>query len=267
MRRAPAVAGHFYPGRAKELVQEVERCLGSNGKPRPALACVVPHAGYMYSGPIAGAVYRQLELPPVAIILGPNHAGMGRPLAIMSEGEWETPLGMVAIDTETATALQEACPALEEDSLAHRSEHSLEVQVPFLRHLRADIRIVPIALSVRSFDPLQELGDALASVLKKAEPRPLLVASTDMNHYESEAVGKVKDRKALDAIKVLEAEQLYATVRREGISMCGYEPTSATLIAARQLGARSAELVRYGNSGEVTGDRSSVVGYAGLVIR
>jgi AmmeMemoRadiSam system protein B len=192
---------------------------------------------------------------------------MGRPLAMMTEGEWETPLGVVAIDTKTATALQEACPSLEEDPLAHRSEHSLEVQVPFLQHLRADIRIVPIALSVRGFDPLKELGEALASVLQKAEPRPLVVASTDMNHYESEAVGKVKDRKALDAIKVLEAEQLYTTVRREGISMCGYEPTSATLIAARQLGARSAELVRYGNSGDVTGDRSSVVGYAGLIIR
>jgi AmmeMemoRadiSam system protein B len=249
------------------LVEELERCLGSNGTRRPALACVVPHAGYLYSGPVAGAVYRQLEVPPVAIILGPNHAGIGLPLAILSEGEWETPLGTVAIDSETARALREACPALEEDALAHRRENSLAVQLPFLQHLREDIRIVPITLSVGDFEPLERLGEALASVVAKTEPRALLVASTDMNHYESEAVGKVKDRKALDAIEALEADRLYRTVRREGISMCGYEPTTATLIAARQLGAQTAELVRYGNSGDVTGDRSSVVGYAGLIIR
>jgi len=221
----------------------------------------------MYSGTIAGAVFRRLEVPPVSIILGPNHASLGAPLALATEGEWETPLDPVPIDTQTAAALRAACPELEEDALAHRSEHSLEVQVPFLQHLRRNIRIVPVALSVGRFEPLARLGEALAAVLQVMEPRPLLVVSTDMNHYESEAVGKVKDRSALNAIEALEADRLYDTVRRERISMCGYEATTAGLIAARQLGARRAELIRYGNSGDVTGDRSSVVGYAGLIIR
>lgn len=267
MRRAPAVAGRFYPGTREELDRELERCLGTNGTPGPALACMVPHAGYMYSGAIAGAVFCRVEVPPVAIILGPNHAGRGAALALATEQEWETPLGLVPIDASTASALKAACPELEEDALAHRSEHSLEVQVPFLQRRRRDIRIVPVTLSVGRFEPLARLGEALAFVLQKMEPRPLLVLSTDMNHYEPEAVGKVKDRRALDAIEALEADRLYDTVRRERISMCGYEPTTAGLIAARQLRAQKAELICYGNSGDVTGDRTSVVGYAGMIIR
>lgn len=266
MRRAAAVAGQFYPGRPQELRDELDRHLQSPGKPQEALACVVPHAGYMYSGHVAGAVYGRLRVPPVVIILGPNHRGIGSPLAIQSAGEWETPLGSVPIDSTLADAMKEACPALEEDSLAHRMEHSLEVQVPFLLRLRPDVRIVPIALSVGSYEVLEQLGAALGSVTATAEPRPLLVASTDLNHYQSEAIGRVKDHKAIEAILALDPRRLYDTVRRERISMCGYEPTTVMLMAARILGAQAAELVRYATSGDITGDRSSVVGYAGILV-
>ncbi len=267
MRRPAAVAGRFYPGNARELTRELAGYLKNDRSAEPVLACVVPHAGIMYSGHVAGAVYARLQLPPVAIILGPNHRGIGAPLALQREGEWETPLGSVPLDAEVALALQRACPEVEEDVDAHRFEHSLEVQVPFLRHLRPDVRIVPIAVATGRLELLERLGESLASVVTATTPRPLLVASTDLNHYEPEAIGRLKDHKAIDAILALDARGLLETVQRERISMCGYGPTVAVLTAARVLGARTAELVRYATSGDITGDRSSVVGYAGLLIR
>jgi hypothetical protein len=267
MHRPPAVAGQFYPARPQVLIRELDGYLEKEVPQQAALGCVVPHAGVMYSGHVAGAVYARLELPPTVVILGPNHHGVGSPLAIMSEGEWETPLGVVLIDAALAGTLKKACSALEEDPDAHRAEHSLEVQVPFLQHLKPDLRIVPIALGAGSYDPLHELGEALASVLATMSPRPLLIASTDLNHYEPESIGRVKDRKAIDAILALDPRGLFETVRREKITMCGYGPTVALLTAARALGAREAELIRYATSGDVTGDRSYVVGYAGIIVR
>ncbi len=266
MHRPAAVAGQFYPARPQVLTRELEGYLEKEVRQQAAVGCVVPHAGIMYSGHVAGAVYARLELPPTVVILGPNHTGMGSPLAIMSEGTWETPLGSVSIDTELAAAIQRACPALEDDPHAHRAEHSLEVQVPFLQFLKPDLRIVPIALGVGGYEPLQELGEALASVLTTASPCPLLVASTDLNHYEPENIGRIKDHKAIDAILALDPRGLYETVRRERITMCGYGPTVAMLTAARLLGAEKAELIRYATSGDVTGDRSHVVGYAGIIV-
>ena len=267
MHRLPTVAGQFYPAQPQLLTRELERYLKKEVPQQTAVGCVVPHAGVMYSGHVAGAVYARLELPPSVVILGPNHHGVGAPLAIMSEGEWETPLGVVSIDAALVAALKDACPALEDDAGAHRAEHSLEVQVPFLQLLKPDLRIVPIALGVGSYDPLHELGEALASVLATASPRPLLIASTDLNHYEPESIGRVKDRKAIDAILALDPRGLYDTVRRERITMCGYGPTVAMLTAARALGAQEAELIRYATSGDVTGDRSYGVGYAGIIVR
>ena len=267
MHRLPTVAGQFYPAQPQLLTRELERYLEKEVPQQTAVGCVVPHAGVMYSGHVAGAVYARLELPPSVVILGPNHHGVGAPLAIMSEGEWETPLGVVSIDAALVAALKDACPALEDDAGAHRAEHSLEVQVPFLQLLKPDLRIVPIALGAGSYDPLHELGEALASVLATASPRPLLIASTDLNHYEPESIGRVKDRKAIDAILALDPRGLYDTVRRERITMCGYGPTVAMLTAARALGAQEAELIRYATSGDVTGDRSYVVGYAGIIVR
>ena len=267
MHRRPAVAGRFYPARPQELTRDLERYLERTTPPQQAIGCVVPHAGIMYSGHVAGAVYARLKPASSYIILCPNHTGAGRPLAIMSTGDWETPLGNVPIDSALAEALKRACPALEEDDEAHRFEHSLEVQLPFLQHLQEDFRFVPIAIGVGRYEPLAELGRALARVVEAAGSRPLLVASSDLNHYEPDAVNRVKDRQAIDQILALDPRGLYDTVHRERISMCGFGPTVAVLTAARELGARQAELVRYATSGDITGDRSAVVGYAGIVIR
>ncbi len=267
MHRPPAVAGRFYPANPETLKRDLESYIERVTPPQTALGCVVPHAGLMYSGHVAGAVYGRLQLPASYILLCPNHTGHGRPLAIMSEGEWETPLGAVSIDAPLAQALKQACPQLEEDDQAHRSEHSLEVQLPFLQYLQGTFRFVPIALGVDSYEPLQELGRAIARVLADHPARPLIVASSDLNHYEPDQVNRIKDRKAIDRILALDARGLFDTVQQQRISMCGYGPATAMLTAVCELGARAAELVRYANSGDVTGDRSAVVGYAGLIIR
>jgi len=267
MRRAPAVAGRFYPARPEELRRELGNYVQPVALRERVLGCVVPHAGIMYSGHVAGAVYSRLQPAACYIILCPNHTGYGSPLAIMSEGEWETPLGDVPIDAALAAELMKACPRLEEDAGAHRFEHSLEVQLPFLQVLQSDFRIVPIALGVGRYEPLEELGRAIAGVVKRAEARPLIVASSDLNHYEPDSVNRRKDHLAIDRIVALDPRGLYDTVHRENISMCGFGPAVAMLTAARALGATGGELVRYANSGDITGDRSQVVGYAGILVR
>lgn len=267
MRRQAAVAGRFYPADPEALTRELARYLAPAETKQAARGCVVPHAGIMYSGHVAGAVYARLQLPTRFIILCPNHTGQGTPLAIMSEGVWETPLGDVPIDAPLARALKQSCPRLEEDIEAHRSEHSLEVQLPFLRHLLGEFRFVPIAIGVARYSPLEELGHAVAAVLEKAGNSVLVVASSDMNHYESDERTRVKDRKAIDRILALDPKGLFDTVQREDISMCGYGPTVTMLTAAKDLGARQAELVRYATSGDITGDHSAVVGYAGIIVR
>jgi len=265
MHRAPAVAGRFYPAQPAELRRELEGYLQEQPR-QAAIGCVVPHAGILYSGHVAGAVYARLQPFSTYIILCPNHSGYGRPLAILSEGEWETPLGDALIDAELAGELKRACPLLEEDEAAHRLEHSLEVQLPFLQCLQTSFRFVPIAVGVGRYDPLEELGRAVAQVAGRAKERPLVVASSDLNHYEPDAVNRAKDHKAIERIVALDPRGLYDTVRRENISMCGFGPTVAMLTAAKLLGATRGELVRYANSGDVTGDRSQVVGYAGILI-
>ena len=266
MKRPAAVAGSFYPARPEALTRELAGYLRSTGEKRSAVGCVVPHAGIMYSGHVAGAVYGQLQLPTHFIILCPNHTGQGVALAIMTEGSWETPLGDATIDSGLARALKQACARLEEDIEAHRFEHSLEVQLPFLQQLLAEFRFVPIAIGVGRYPPLEELGHAVAAVVAKTGEPVLVVASSDMNHYESDECTRRKDRKAIDCILALDPKGLFDTVQREQISMCGYGPTVAMLTAAKDLGAREAELIRYATSGDVTGDRSAVVGYAGIIV-
>ncbi len=266
--RPPAVAGRFYPRDREDLYLEVQSYLRQE-KPVDlirAIGCIAPHAGYMYSGHVAGAVFGRVEIPPLCIILCPNHTGLGHPLAIMSHGSWETPLGDIAIDTNFATALKERFPLIEEDADAHRAEHATEVELPFLQVRQPGLRFVPIAIGTGRFEHLEQLGLAIAEVVN-AHPEPvLIVASSDMNHYESDAVTRVKDHRAIERILTLDPRGLYDTVTRQGISMCGYGPAVAMLTAARQLGAKSAELVRYATSGDVSGDRNMVVGYAGLLV-
>lgn len=264
--RPPAVAGQFYPGRADVLLRDIRGYTAVETKRTRALGCVVPHAGYMYSGHVAGAVYASLELPKKFIILCPNHTGMGTPLAIISEGSWETPLGEVQIDRELAKALKVTFPLLTEDIEAHRSEHALEVQLPFLQALIKDFTFVPITVGIGQLDILLALGHAMAEVIGGAEERILIIASSDMNHYESDSVTRVKDRKAINQILALHPEGLHDVVRRERISMCGYGPAIAMLTATKDEGAQHAEVVKYATSGDISGEREQVVGYAGIIV-
>ena len=264
--RAPAVAGRFYPRDREELLAEV-RSFVPHRKPSPLLGCVVPHAGYMYSGPVAGAVYATAEVPAKCIILCPNHTGMGQPLAIMSHGAWDTPLGSAPIDSELAGALKNRCSLLREDAEAHKTEHATEVQLPFLQVVRPDFTFVPIALGTSNFEALTELGAAIAQSISAQEGQVLIIASSDMNHYESDAVTRVKDRKAIMQMEAMNPRGLFDVVMNEAITMCGFGPAVVMMTAAKRLGATSGELVKYATSGDVSGDRGMVVGYAGMVVR
>jgi hypothetical protein len=196
----------------------------------------------------------------------PNHTGVGRALAIISGGAWETPLGNVTIDRTFAAALKQRCPVLQEDSTAHRSEHAAEVELPFLQMRQPELKFVPIALGTGQFDVLAELGEAIADVIAAQNAQVLIVASSDMNHYESDAITRVKDHGAIEPILRLDARALYDAVTQQHISMCGFGPAVAMLTAAKKLGATSAELVKYATSGDVSGDRDLVVGYAGIIV-
>jgi AmmeMemoRadiSam system protein B len=267
MIRSPAVAGTFYPSNPELLAGEVSQFISGNGEKIRALGCVVPHAGYMYSGHVAGAVYSAIEIPKKCILLGPRHFPRGAPMAILTQGSFSTPLGEAQIDAEMATALAHACPLLREDALAHEREHSLEVQIPFLQSTAKDFRFVPVVLATDRYGAIEDLGRAVAKVIA-AESEPVLtIASTDMNHYEDDALTRVKDGRAIERILALDPRGLYDTVRGVGISMCGYAATTAMLVAMLELGATEARLVRYATSGDVSGDREQVVGYAGVVIR
>jgi MEMO1 family protein len=268
--RHPAVAGRFYPDDPEELRAEVQAYLApgdaKDAAPIRAIGCIAPHAGYMYSGHVAGAVFARIEIPPLCVVICPNHTGMGRALSIMSEGAWGMPLGEVAIDDGFASALKQRFPAFEEDAAAHRAEHAIEVELPFLQLLQPQLRFVPIALGTGRLEILQQLGLALADVIAQQSEPVLMVASSDMNHYESDAVTRVKDHQAIERILTLDPRGLHEVVTQQNISMCGYGPTVAMLTAARQLGAKHSELVKYATSGDVSGDRDMVVGYAGIVI-
>lgn len=264
--RQPAVAGRFYPGNPETLRHDIQQYAAVTGNKIHAFGCVAPHAGYMYSGHVAGAVYARLELPRRYIILCPNHTGVGEPLAMMCEGSWRTPLGDVPIDTDLAKALLARFPLLAEDEIAHRAEHALEVQLPFLQELAGDFKFVPITVGTSRFDALSALGIAMSQVIENGAERVLIVASSDMNHYEPDAATRVKDRKAIDKVLALDPKGLYETVLKEDISMCGFGPAVAMLTAAKRMGAKSAQLVKYATSGDVSGDLDAVVGYAGIAV-
>jgi AmmeMemoRadiSam system protein B len=274
--RTPAVAGRFYPGRAEELLREV-REFASIGKipietgQIAAIGCVAPHAGYIYSGGVAGAVYSRLKIPERCVILCPNHTGKGRPLAIMASTTWQTPLGEVPADADMGARLLRRFPALQEDSAAHRTEHAIEVQLPFLQTQQPELNIVPIAIGTGDFNVLRGLGEALADVIadrheEDQKEKVLIIASSDMNHYESDAITRVKDHKAIERVLAVDARGLWDVVINEDISMCGFGPTVVMLTAAKLLGATSATLVKYATSGDVSGDYDSVVGYAGIIV-
>jgi AmmeMemoRadiSam system protein B len=265
--REPAVAGRFYPAGATELRADVEAYLSPPQALISAIGCIVPHAGYIYSGHVAGAVFSRMEIPSCCIALCPNHTGFGHPLAIMQEGGWRTPLGDLSIDSELAGRLLQSFPALVEDAAAHRSEHAIEVELPFLQVITPGMKFVPIAVGTSRLLLLEHLGEAVASAVEAYEQPVLIIASSDMNHYEDDSTTRVKDRKAIDQIVALDPRGLYETVMNESISMCGFGPAVAMLTAAKRLGAQKAELIQYATSGDVSGDLETVVGYAGIIVR
>ena len=267
MIRKPAVAGKFYPASDKELSDVVKECIVADAAREKVLGIVSPHAGLMYSGSVAGAVYSEIEFPQTFIMIGPNHTGLGKPVSIVSTGRWEMPNGTVEVDTVIADALKAQSDIFEENELAHLMEHSLEVQLPFMLHFSPDIKIVPITITAKSISLCSALGDAIAEVIKNADYPVTIVASSDMSHYVRDFVARLNDEKAIEKINDLDPEGLFNIVRKESISMCGVVPVTAMLFAAKKLGAKEGRLVKYITSGDVTGDKDSVVGYAGMTIK
>jgi MEMO1 family protein len=266
MLRMPAVSGRFYPSNPAELTALIRQYTKAENEEAllKAKACLVPHAGYVYSGHVAGAVYGRISIPEKIIVLGVRHYPHGQKAAILASGAWRTPLGDAPIDEPLAEALLAACPLLREDSVAHSSEHSLEVQIPFLQVLQPSFMFVPIALGTVRFEDLVTVGEAIGHVIAAAGEEILLLTTSDLNHYENDETTRVKDHKAIDRILSMDARGLYDTCRNEAISMCGLGPAVAMLTALQRVGAVRPELLRYATSADVSRDFSAVVGYAGL---
>jgi len=266
MIRQPVVAGQFYPGSASQLEAMIETLVDEKAEKREVIGLVSPHAGYVYSGPVAGAVISRIKFKDTFIIIGPNHSGMGKPLSIMTRGKWKTPLGEVEIDSELGRQILATSSHLQEDAIAHQYEHSIEVQIPFLQYFRSDFRIVPIILGYAGGDTCKEIGREIAKAVRELNREVVIIASSDMTHYEPQESAQEKDTQAIDAILDLDEDELLRRVEELDISMCGYAPTASLISAAKELGAKSAELVKYQTSGDTTGDYSAVVGYAGIII-
>lgn len=266
--RKPVVAGKFYPSSPQELKKLVASMIDPDAKKSEAIACVIPHAGYIYSGSVAAKTLSRINIKDTVILMGPNHTGYGPPFSLMPQGRWETPMGETEIDSELAGSLLKASKLLKEDYLAHAYEHSLEVELPFLQYFKSGVKIVPIVLSSDSLEELREIGEGIASAVKRSPEKDsiMLAASSDMTHYEPQRQAEKKDRQAIEAILELDEEKLMQRIKKLDISMCGYAPVIAMLKAAKLLGAKKAELIKYQTSADTTADSESVVGYAGIAI-
>ncbi|HPN66694.1 MAG TPA: AmmeMemoRadiSam system protein B [Candidatus Omnitrophota bacterium] len=268
MIREPAVSGRFYPGTKQALREEVEKYITEGPAPKPeAIGIVSPHAGYMYSGPVAGAVLSGAALKDTCIIIGPNHTGLGKPFSIMTEGVWRLPSGDAEIDSRLAKAVLSGSSYLEEDRDAHLGEHSVEVQIPFLQALKPGVRIVPIVLAEADLQAYRRIGKEMAAAVRSAGPGgATIIASSDMTHDEPQESAKAKDSIAIKAMLGLDEKALADAVGKHGISMCGYVPACVMIAAAKELGAKGAKLIKYCTSGDASGDYGSVVGYAGFIV-
>lgn len=264
--RNAVVAGQFYPGTPDALTSMIREMVDEEADRKKALGIVVPHAGYIYSGRVVGAVLSRIEFTDTFIIIGPSHTGLGKTFSIMAEGTWETPMGEVEIDTELAGAILGECEKLEDDRRAHNSEHSIEVQLPFLQYFKPDVKIVPIILGYAGIDSYKEVGRAVVGALKKTGREAVIMVSSDMNHYEPQHTTKDKDSQAIEAVLDLDEDELISRVREFNITMCGVAPAISMLTAVKELGASNGELVMYRTSGDTTGEVDSVVGYAGVII-
>lgn len=265
--RQPAVADRFYPGSPKALSLAINELFPATqpANKTKALAIVSPHAGYVYSGALAAKTFFAVDIPETVIILGPNHHGQGAPISLSTE-TWNMPLGKVPVDMEIANHLLEISQHIQIDETAHRFEHSLEVQVPFLQMLQNKLRIVPLVLSQISYSLCEEVAASLAAVITGSNKDLLIVASSDMSHYESRRSAEKKDRSALKCIERLDPYDLYHTVLDNHISMCGVIPVVIAILAAKSCGAKQSNLIGYTDSGYISGDAGQVVGYAGVVI-
>ncbi len=277
MKRKPSVAGTFYEGDAEALRNRIEWCfhheLGPGeiptlGDKRGLKGAIAPHAGYVYSGPIAAHTYYKIAgdgFPETFLILCPNHTGMGSGVSIMKKGEWLTPLGSVKIDEEFAEALLDRSNILDIDNSAHLMEHSCEVHLPFLQYFRSEFKIVPICMWMQDIETAREIGEAIADATTDSGTDALVIASTDFTHYESSEVAQKNDHKVLEAILSLNEARMYEIIYELNVSMCGYGPVATSIVAGKKQGAEESELLKYATSGDLTGDYSSVVGYASII--
>ncbi len=268
MIRNAVVAGHFYPGSKTSLLREVESLIDSKARKHDAIGVVSPHAGYAYSGSVAGSVLSSIEPRSNYIIMGPNHTGLGERFGLDTSDFWATPLGEVKLNRTLADAIRNKSSHIKNDSLSHAHEHSVEVQIPFLQVLQEVFTIVPITVSYASLDIYREVGKAIAAAIKELslEKDVTIIASSDMTHYEPHEEVKKKDKVAIDAVLALDEKKLIEKITEMDITMCGFAPTAIMIVAAKALGAKKASLVRYQTSGDTSGDYSSVVGYAGILI-
>lgn len=266
MDRKPFVAGRFYPASKKMLLEELGSYSLADKNKQKAIGIVSPHAGYVYSGAVAGEVFSSVQLPSRFVVLSPNHTGMGLRISMWPSGSWQTPLGEAVVDEDLCSKIASKSDAVKQDTEAHLMEHSLEVQIPFIQYHADAPKIVPITLSNISLDECARLGNTLGSVIESEKDEILIIASSDMTHFEDAKSAKSKDDLAIERIVNMDPEGLYNVVRDNDISMCGMIPTACMLFAARHLGGKKGTLVKYSNSGETSGDYDQVVGYAGLYV-
>lgn len=265
MIREPAVAGSFYPREKKSLHDMLVKLMKERSR-KKVIAVMSPHAGYIYSGGVAGALFSAIEIPATVLILAPNHYGYSVEFALWPRGKWRTPMGDAPISDDLNRFILEHAPQVEEETSSHLREHSAEVQLPFLQYVRPEVQVSVIGMSAGTSESLVLLGKGLASAITTFGKEVLIVASSDMTHYESQERARKQDNRAIERILALDAEGLYDTVRKNRISMCGLAPTVTMIAAAKQLGATQAELIKYQTSGDVTGDYAQVVGYAGIAV-
>jgi AmmeMemoRadiSam system protein B len=275
--RRPCQAGAFYEGTPEALKRQIRDCflkkpgpgelpqIAKTG-PRRVIGLISPHAGYMFSGPVAAHAYHELAIdgkPDIVAIFGPNHTGYGSGLAVMNEGFWRTPLGDVEVDSDAANQIVKESRIVDVDDLAHSYEHSIEVQLPFLQYLYGkEFKIVPICFLMQDLSSAKEVGEAVAKIL--SGKNAVIIASSDMTHYEPQERAERKDSEALEAIQAMDETRFYSTIETKRISVCGYGPIAALITAAKIMKAKEAKLLCYKTSGDVIGDYSSVVGYAAV---
>jgi len=266
MIREPVAANKFYPAASAALRAQIESMVDKKAHSKKALGIVSPHAGYAFSGKVACEVFSKVEITDTVIMLGPNHTGRGQAFALYPEGCWNTPFGDVPIDKDLSSALLKRSGLIQEDATAHLAEHSLEVQLPIMQYFKPDFKIVPIIIGASELKPCLEVAQAIAATVAEHDKNVLIIASSDMTHYEPQLDTEKKDKLAIDAVLGLDENLLLKSVKTYNITMCGYIPTVIMISAVKALGATSAHLVRYQTSGDVSGDYNDVVGYAGIII-